>query len=100
MHNNIINASIQLLPIVNDKHPYKWVDEAIEVVSRSGIKYEVGPFATALEGNYTEVMSVVNAVNEYLYKQNCSEWILNVQLQIRSKDDVTIDEKIEKYKTE
>jgi uncharacterized protein YqgV (UPF0045/DUF77 family) len=100
MHKNIINASIQLLPIVNDKHPYLWVDEAIEVVSRSGIKYEVGPFSTALEGSYIEVMSVVNAVNEYLYQKNCSEWILNVQLQIRSGADVTIGEKVEKYKTE
>jgi uncharacterized protein (TIGR00106 family) len=100
MHNNIVNASIQLLPIVNDKHPYMWVDEAIAVVSRSGIKYQVGPFATVLEGSYNEIMSVVNAINEYLYQQNCSEWILNVQLQIRSKDDVTASEKMEKYKTE
>ena len=100
MHNNIINASIQLLPIVNDKHPYTWVDEAIEVVSRSGIKNEVGPFATVLEGTYNEVMSVVNAINEYLYQQNCSEWILNVQLQVRSRADVTISEKIAKFKTE
>jgi uncharacterized protein (TIGR00106 family) len=100
MHNNIVNASIQLLPIVNDKHPYLWVDEAIEVINRSGIKYQVGPFSTVIEGSYNEVMSVVNAVNEYLYQQNCSEWILNVQLQLRSKDDVTVKEKIEKYKTE
>jgi uncharacterized protein (TIGR00106 family) len=100
MHNNIINASIQLLPIVNDKHPYIWVDEAIEVVKRSGIKYEVGPFSTVIEGSYNDVLSVMNAINEYLYQQNCNEWILNVQLQIRSKGDVTVDEKIEKYKTE
>jgi uncharacterized protein (TIGR00106 family) len=100
MHNNIINASVQLLPIVNDKHPYLWVDEAIEEVNRSGIKYQVGPFSTVLEGTYDEVMSVLNAMNEYLYQQNCSEWILSVQLQIRSKADVTVSEKIEKYKTE
>jgi len=100
MHNNIVNASIQLLPIVRDKHPYLWVDEAIEVINRSGIKYQVGAFSTVIEGSYNEVMSVVNAINEYLYQQNCSEWILNVQLQLRSKDDVTVKEKIEKYKTE
>src|SRR5215470_5467939 len=100
MHNNIINASIQLLPIVKDKHPYLWVDEAIEVVSRSGIKYQVGPFSTVLEGSYNEVLSAMNAINEYLYQQNCNEWILNVQLQIRSRGDVTVNEKIEKYKTD
>ena len=99
MHNYIINASIQIVPIVQDKHPYEWVDEAISVIQKSGVKYEVGPFATVLEGSYNEIISVVNAVNEYLYQQNCSEWILNVQLQIRSKADVTASEKIEKYKT-
>ena len=50
MHNYIINASLQVLPIVKDKHPYEWVDEAIEVIKQSKIKYEVGPFATVVEG--------------------------------------------------
>lgn len=99
MHNYTINAAVQLLPIVHDKHPYIWVDEAVEVIRRSGIKYEVGPFATVLEGSYNEVMSVLNAINEYLYQQNCSEWILNAQLQLRSNAGVTTDEKIAKYKT-
>lgn len=76
MHNYLINASLQVLPIVNRKHPYAWVDEAIAVIRQSGIKYEVGPFATVLEGSYNEVTAVVNAVNEYLYKANCDEWIL------------------------
>jgi uncharacterized protein (TIGR00106 family) len=99
MHNHIINASIQLLPIVNDKHPYEWVDEAVEVIRHTGVKYEVGPFATVVEGKYDEVISVLNAINEYLYQQNCREWILNVQLQLRSEGDVTAAEKTEKYKT-
>ena len=87
-----------MLPIVNDKHPYEWVDEAIEIIKQSKIRYEVGPFATVVEGRYDEVLQVVNAVNEFLYAQNCNEWILNVQLQIRSSGDMTADEKTEKYK--
>lgn len=98
MHNYIVNASLQVIPVVNDKHPYIWVDEAIEVIKQSKIKYEVGPFATVVEGKYEEVLHVVNAVNEYLYSQNCNEWILNIQLQIRSSGDMTADEKTEKYK--
>jgi len=98
MHNYIINASLQVLPIVNDKHPYEWVDEAIDVIKQSGLKYEVGPFATTLEGGYNEVMDVVSSINEYLYKKKCNEWILNVQLQIRSNADITASEKTEKYK--
>ena len=98
MHNYIINASIQIVPIVRDKHPYEWVDEAIAVIQQSGIKYDVGPFATVLEGTYEEVMKVVHDVNEYLYSKSCNEWISNVQIQIRSGGDITGEEKTEKFK--
>lgn len=98
MHSHIINASIQLLPVVQDKHPYEWVDEAIAIIQQSGIKHEVGPFATVLEGTYAEVMKVVNDVNEYLYARGCAEWITNLQIQIRSAGDITGEEKTAKFK--
>lgn len=98
MHNHIINASIQIIPVVNDRHPYEWVNEAIAIIQQSGIQYEVGPFATVLEGRYDDVMKVIQAVNEYLYSRNCPEWITNVQIQIRSKGDITGLEKVEKFR--
>ena len=97
MHQHIINASIQIVPIVLDKHPYVWVDEALAIIQQSGIKYKVGPFATVLEGEYNEVMNVIHSVNEYLYSKGCAEWISNLQIQIRSNGDITGDEKIEKF---
>ena len=98
MHNYIINASIQIVPIVEDRHPYEWVDEAIAIIQQSGVKHEVGPFATVLEGTYAEVMKVILEVNEYLYFKGCAEWISNVQVQIRSGGDITGEEKTEKFK--
>ena len=97
MHHHIISASIQLVPIAQDRHPYEWVDEAIEVIKRSGIKCEVGPFATVVEGTYDEVMNVITHINNYLHERNCPEWITNVQIQIRSKGDITSDEKTAKH---
>lgn len=97
MHNSIINASIQIIPVVLDKHPYEWVDEAIAIIQQSGVKYEVTPFATILEGSYKDVMNTIEAVNEYLYKRGCAEWITNLQIQIRSSGDVTGQEKTGKY---
>lgn len=98
MHNHIVNASIQILPVVQDRHPYEWVDEAIGIIQGSGIKYEVGPFATILEGKYEEVMKVVTSVNEHLSALGCPEWIASVQLQIRSSGDMTADEKTKKFR--
>jgi uncharacterized protein (TIGR00106 family) len=97
MHHFIISASIQVLPIVQDKHPYEWVDEAIAIIRQSGIKNKTGPFITELEGRYDEVMKVINAVNEHLYQRGCSEWISSIQLQIRSAGDITGEEKIAKF---
>lgn len=98
MHDYLINASIQIVPIVMDKHPYEWVDEAILIIHQSGIKHEVGPFATVLEGTYSEVMNVINCVNEHLLSKGCDEWITNVQIQLRCNRDITSLEKVEKFK--
>lgn len=97
MHQYIINASIQIVPIVLGRHPYEWVDEAIVIIQQSGVKYEVGPFATVLEGRYDEVMKVIDDVNEYLFKKGCNEWISNLQIQIRSNGDITSLEKTGKF---
>ena len=97
MHNFIVNASIQIVPIVMDKHPYEWVDEAIDVIRLSGIKYNVGSFATELEGSYEDVMKVINDVNEYLFSRNCNEWICDAQIHVRSNADITTDEKTKKF---
>lgn len=97
MHNYIINATIQILPIVQDKHAYEWVDEAISIIESSDLKYEVRPFSTELEGTYEQVVDLFNKVNEHLYAQKCQEWICNLQVQIRSNGDMTGDEKIAKY---
>jgi uncharacterized protein YqgV (UPF0045/DUF77 family) len=98
MHNYIVNASLQIVPVVEDRHPYLWVDEAIAIIQDSGIVYDVGPFATVLEGTYEEVMKVINDVNEYLLQKGCAEWISNIQIQIKSGGDITGDSKTSKFK--
>src|SRR6185369_1000614 len=98
MHQHIINASLQILPVVQDRHPYEWVDEAIAVIQRSSVKYEVGPFATVVEGTYSEVLTVINSINDHLQQSGCAEWILNAQIQIRANGDITGNEKTEKFK--
>lgn len=97
MHNFTVNASVQLLPIVQDRHPYDWVDEAIAVIQASGIRHEVGPFATVLEGTYEEVMNVIGQINERLYQKGCAEWITALQIQIRSQGPITGEEKTAKF---
>ena len=99
MHQYIVNASLQIIPVVQDRHPYLWVDEAISIIEDSGISYDVGPFATIIEGTYEQVMKVINDVNEFLLSKGCTEWISNIHIQIRSNGDITGDEKTSKFKS-
>src|SRR3954464_15978611 len=94
MHNFVVNASIQILPIAQDKHPYEWVDEAISVIQQSGIKYKIGPFATVVEGTYEAIWKVVHDVNEHLFQQKCNEWIAMVQFNRCGQDDITANENV------
>ena len=97
MHQHIINASLQVVPIVHDKHPYNWVDEAIAIIQQSNLQYEIGPFATVVEGTYEDVMQLINNINNYLQTAGCAEWILNVQLQMRCDSAITGNEKVAKF---
>jgi uncharacterized protein YqgV (UPF0045/DUF77 family) len=95
---NTINASIQLLPVYTKEHPYEWVDQAIALIEKSGLVYEVGPFSTSVEGTYEDVKKLMDDINAYLSEKNCPEWILNVQYQFRSGADVTAEEKTAKHR--
>jgi len=97
MHTYLVNATIQILPLAQDKHPYDWVDDAITVIQSSNLKYEVRPFSTELEGRYDQVIKLFNDVNEHLYAKKCNEWICNLQIQIRANGDMTGEEKTMKY---
>lgn len=99
MHQYLINAALQLVPVVTVNHPYDWVDEVIEIIKHSGVKYEVGAFNTVVEGTYQEILNLVNDINQHLYQKECVEWILNIQIQIRAFGDMTATEKTEKFRT-
>lgn len=98
MHQYTVNAALQLLPVATEKHPYQWVDEAIEIIKNSGMQSEVGAFTTVVEGTYEQLILLINNINEYLFEHKCYEWILGVQMQIRSQEAMTAEEKTKKHR--
>ena len=59
--NRTVNVSVQVLPLVEDVYPI--VDRAIEVISSSGVKFEVGPMETVMEGPLDELMEIAKAAH-------------------------------------
>jgi uncharacterized protein YqgV (UPF0045/DUF77 family) len=51
-----VNVAIQVLPLHEDV--YRIVDRAIGVIAESGVKYEVGPMETVMEGPLDTLLEV------------------------------------------
>lgn len=93
------NAAIQVLPRATSIHPYTIVDKAIETIAASGLKYQVCPFETVVEGTYNEVMELIKKVHETCYDAGAEELICNIKIQTSGKQNVTIDDKMHKYRS-
>jgi uncharacterized protein YqgV (UPF0045/DUF77 family) len=98
MHQLTMNAGIQLIPIHTKEHPYEWVDMVIDIIKESGLTYEIGAFNTSVEGSYEKVRQLVDRINDFLMQEQCPEWLLNVQYQLRSESAISIGEKTEKFR--
>jgi uncharacterized protein (TIGR00106 family) len=93
-----INVAIQVLPHSPTKGTYELVDVAIEAIQKSGLKYQVCPFETVVEGTYDEVMNLVKEIHEVVYAAGAEEMITNLKIQTSNNRDVFIDDKMSKYK--
>jgi len=92
----IVNIALQVLPSSTTIHPYTLVDKAIEVIAASGLRYQVTPFETVMEGTYDEIMKVIKQAQEACYKAGAESMMTYIKIQ-SSKKDVSIDDKMEKY---
>lgn len=98
-HPYLVSAAIQLVPVQpGARHPYGWIDEVIDIIKAEGVLCVVGSFSTSFDADYKTVMNVIDKINQYLITQSCPEWLLSVQMQIRSDADITAAEKIDKHK--
>ena len=93
-----INLGIQIVPKSKTHEAYALVDKAIEVIQQSGLKYEVTPFETVMEGPEEDLMRVAREAQEAVLAAGAEEVLVYYRIQIRKGGDVTISEKTGKYK--
>lgn len=95
--NKIVNIALQILPCSTTVHPYKLVDKAIEVIAASGLKYRVTPFETVMEGEYDKIMEIVKQTQQACYDAGADSMMTYIKIQSSKDEDVTIEDKMEKY---
>jgi len=91
-----INAAIQLLPFGNNEEKYQIIDEAIALIQQSGLKYEVCPFETAIEGQPTQVYELIEQIRTNSLRK-CNDVLINVKIHSANRE-LALNEKLEKYR--
>ncbi len=90
-----INVDVQVLPL--HPAPYPIVDRAIAAIEASGVKYEVGPLGTTLEGELDELLKVVKAAHRACFVDGVDKVVTIVKI-ADAVDGTTIEEKVGKYR--
>ena len=93
-----INLGIQIVPKSKTLEAYDLVDKAIEVIQRSGVRYEVTPFETVMEGPEDQLMAIAKEAQEAVLQAGADEILVYYRMQIRKDTGVTMAEKTEKHK--
>jgi len=95
-------VEIQCLPEPSGTADARWahVEAAIAVIEASGLRYEVGPLGTSLEGGPDELWPVVRAAHEACLAAGAATVVTVVKVAQASPDasPVTIDDLIGKYR--
>lgn len=96
MANSLV--SIQIIPKTkNGENVIPYVDEAIRIIDESGIKYEVHPLETTMEGELEHIFTVIKKMNEKMIEIGSSNVISQIKV-LYQPDGITMDTLTEKYK--
>ncbi len=93
------SLAIQVLPLNAGakEDVYKAVDKAIEVIKSSGVKYEVGPFETTMEGELDLLWATAYKAHRAVKDAGIGSVITYIKL---AESDIpsTMDEKVSKHR--
>ncbi|MFC2038431.1 MTH1187 family thiamine-binding protein [Chloroflexota bacterium] len=93
-----INVGVQVLPLLDDVYPV--VDRAIEAIQSSGVKYEVGPLETVLEGDdLDELIEVAKSAHRACFEAGAGKVVTIIKI-ADALEGTTIEGKTGKYRKE
>ncbi|CEG26203.1 thiamine-binding protein [Bacillus sp. B-jedd] len=96
MANSLI--SIQIIPKTSSlEETIKLVDAAIAIINQSGVKYEVHPLETTMEGELGQLLDIIAKMNEKMIELGSPNVISQVKI-LYQPDGITMDRLTEKYR--
>ena len=91
-----MNVGVQVLPLVDNVYPV--VDKAIEAIQASGVKFEVGPLETTLEGDdLDQLIEVAKSAHRACFKAGARKVVTIIKI-ADALEGTSIEEKVGKYR--
>lgn len=90
------NVAVQVLPFTEDV--FRVVDKAIEAIQASGVKYEVGPMETTLEGDdLDQLLDVAKAAHRACFEAGARAVVTIIKI-ADALEGTSIEQKVGKYR--
>ncbi len=81
----ICNVSLQVLPRVPETNLYHVVDQVIAYIESTGVKYEVGPMETTMEGELNDLLEIVKKAQEICVKEGATRVMSMIKIDYKPK---------------
>lgn len=89
--------AIQVVPFTKAGPNNTLIDKAIDAIRKSGVKHQVGPCETVMEGTGDQLNKALEDAQQACFDAGADELMVNVKIE-RSRDrDMTIERAIGKY---
>lgn len=91
-------VSIQIIPKTkNGENVIPYVDQAISVIQESGVKYEVHPLETTMEGDLQHLLKIIADMNTKMIEIGSSNVISQVKILFQP-TGIEMNDLTEKYR--
>lgn len=91
-------VSIQIIPKTkNNEDVIPYVDRAISIIEKSGVKYQVNPLETTMEGELDQLLRVIKDMNDAMIDMGSSSVISQVKI-FYNPNGASMDKLTEKYR--
>ncbi|MGJ9385863.1 hypothetical protein CR203_06845 [Salipaludibacillus neizhouensis] len=91
-------VSIQIIPKTkNGEDVIPYVDAAIDVIEKSGVKYQVNPLETTMEGELTELFAIIEKMNHRMVELGSESIISQVKVYYKP-EGASMEVLTEKYR--
>lgn len=93
------SVSLQILPVAkNTVASWKIIDKVIKLIKNSGVKYEVGPMETTMEGDLDTLWQIVKDTQKLAIKAGASSVFSNVKIIYNPTGVATMEKKVKKHR--